>query len=312
MRVVLWLMWLLHWLPLPLLGRLGNILGYMLFFLAKTRRHIALTNLGLCFPAMSQNERYACALRHFQVYMRSVLEHGILWWASEDRLKRLIVVKSATPLETLQSRQVIYLCPHFVGLDVAGVALALLFKTPGCSIYARQSNPCMDDALRKGRSRFQPMALFSRSEGIKPILRAMRSGLPFFMCPDMDFGMKDAAFIPFFGVAAATLTAPARLAALTGADIVPVTATLLPDYRGWTVEFHPVWLNNSTQNLEDAALRMNQFIEEQVLKAPTEYLWTHRRFKTRPHGQPDPYAHSGAYASVMPAGLSSAAQTAEP
>lgn len=310
MKLLLGFMWLLHWLPLQVLGRLGKGLGFMLFVLATSRRHIALTNLGLCFPAMSHHERNALAKEHFQAYGRSVLEHGLLWWASEKRLARLMVIKAAVPSHPQQSPSTIYLCPHFVSLDVAGVALTRQF--PGCAIYARQTNAAWDRALRKGRSRFHPVALYARSDGIKPIVRAMRSGLPFFMCPDMDFGTKDAAFVPFFGVAASTLTSPARLAALTGASIVPVTATLLPSYRGWLVEFHAPWQTDPEPDIEKSALRMNQFIEEQVLKAPAEYLWTHRRFKTRPAGQPDVYAHTGAYVPVMPVGLGSAAQTAEP
>ena len=310
MRLLLGVMWLLHWLPMPVLGRLGQGLGLMLFVLAKSRRHIALTNLRLCFPVMPQAERNALAKRHFQAYGRSVVEHGLLWWASEKRLSKLIVVKSPMPLSAVESQAVIYLCPHFVSLDVAGVALARL--TSGCAIYARQSNATLDRALHKGRSRFHPVALFSRSDGIKPIVRAMRKGLPFFMCPDMDFGNKDAAFVPFFGVAAATLTAPTRLAGLTGAKIVPVTAKHLPDYRGWLVEFHPAWQHGAEPDDEKSALHMNRFIEQQVLKTPAEYLWTHRRFKTRPVGQPDVYARDGAYTTVMPAGPGSAAQTAKP
>ena len=105
-------------------------------------------------------------------------------------------------MHTIASGPTILLCPHFVGLDVAG-----------CSVYARQS--------------------------IKPIIRAMHQRLPYFMCPGMDFGAKDAVFVPFFGVPAATLTAPARLASVTGARLIPVIATTLPRYKGWKVEFHP-------------------------------------------------------------------------
>ena len=325
MRVLIGLMWVLHWLPLPVLGRIGAGAGWLVFVLAHSRRHIALTNLRLCFPEMPELNRRQLALQHFQAYLRSVLERGVLWWASEHRLRRLIVVETACSLAQVQQEPTIFLCPHFVSLDVAGVALAL--DASGCSIYSRQSSPVLDQALRKGRSRFKPTALFSRSDGIKPILRAMRNGLPFFMCPDMDFGAKNAEFIPFFGVPAATLTAPARLAAVTGARVIPVIATALPNYQGWKVEFYSPWYEFADAGIAQSAQRMNRFIEEQILKTPAEYLWTHRRFKTRPSGQPDVYARAvaepepamvkqkGALVGRLKttlAGLASAAQTVKP
>lgn len=282
MRLLLGVMWLLHWLPLPVLARIGEGIGSLLYLLVRSRRHITLTNLRLCLPHLSESERNSIAREHFQAYARSVLERGILWWASEARLRRLIVVEPRVPLDTIQSGPTILLCPHFVSLDVAGVAVML--ESPLCSIYTRQQNKVFDEALRKGRSRFRPVRLFSRGEGVKPIIRAMRDGLPFFMLPDMDFGEKDAEFVPFFGVPAATLTAPARIAAATGAKIVPVIATFLPGYKGWKVTFYPPWEDYPGDDIAAATRHMNAFIEERVLEAPSEYFWAHKRFKTRPPG----------------------------
>lgn len=288
MRLLLGVMWLLHWLPLPVLARIGEGIGSLLYLAVGSRRRITLTNLRLCLPALSEDERVAIAKKHFQAYARSVLERGILWWASETRLRRLIVVEPRVPLDTIQSGPTILLCPHFVSLDVAGVAVML--ESPLCSIYTRQQNKVFDEALRKGRSRFRPVRLFSRGEGVKPIIRAMRERLPFFMLPDMDFGEKDAEFVPFFGVPAATLTAPARIAAATGAKVIPVIATFLPDYKGWKVTFHPPWEDYPGDDIAAATRRMNAFIEERVLEAPAEYFWAHKRFKTRPPGVPSVYA----------------------
>ncbi len=287
MRLLLGVMWLLHWLPLPLLGRLGEMIGSLLFIAVPKRRHITLTNLRLCLPDLSEAERRRLARRHFQAYARSVLERGILWWASEARLRRLIVVEPEVPLAAIAAGPTILLCPHFVSLDVAGVAVAL--ETVGCSIYTRQRNEVFDAALRKGRARFHPARLFSREEGVKPILRAMREGLPFFMLPDMDFGAKDAAFVPFFGIPAATLTAPARIAAATGAQVIPVIATFLPGYCGWKVRFYPPLENFPGGDMVEATRRMNAFIEERVAEAPEQYFWAHKRFKTRPPGMPSVY-----------------------
>jgi Kdo2-lipid IVA lauroyltransferase/acyltransferase len=287
MRLLLVIMWLLHWLPLPILGRIGELIGAMLFGVVRSRRRIALTNLRLCLPHLSEGERMRIARRHFQLYARSILERGVLWWAPMARLKRLLVIEPGVPLAQIDSGPTILLCPHFVCLDVAGVAVML--ESSLCSIYTRQQNEVFDQALRKGRSRFRPVKLFSRADGVKPILRAMREGLPYFMLPDMDFGAKDAEFVPFFGMKAATLTAPARIAAATRASVIPVVATFLPDYRGWRVRFYPAWENYPGDDMVEATRRMNAFIEERVLEAPAEYFWAHKRFKTRPPGEPGVY-----------------------
>lgn len=290
MRLLLGIMWLLHWLPLPVLGRIGEAVGSLLFLLVRSRRDITLTNLRLCLPHLPEAERRRIAKQHFQAYSRSVLERGLLWWASEARLRKLIVVEPGVPMDVIKSGPTILLCPHFVCLDVAGVAVS--WDTSGCSIYSEQQNKVFDAVLRKGRSRFRPNRLFSRAEGVKPIIRAMREGLPFFMLPDMDFGFKDAEFVPFFGVPAATLTAPARIAAMTGAKVVPVISTFLPHYKGWKVRFYPPWENYPGDDIVAATRRMNAFIEERILEAPAEYFWTHKRFKTRPPGVPSVYAHN--------------------
>ena len=283
MRPLLAMMWLLHWLPLPVLGRIGEGIGSLLFLALRSRRRIALTNLRLCMPELSEAERTAMAKCHFQAYARSVLERGVLWWAPESRLKRLIRVEPAVPLDAIASGPTILLCPHFVCLDVAGVAVML--ESSLCSIYTQQRNKAFDAALRQGRSRFRPVKLFSRADGVKPIIRGMREGLPYFMLPDMDFGAKDAEFVSFFGIDAATLTAPARIAAATGAKVIPVIATFLPDYQGWKVTFYPPWDNYPGEDIAQATRRMNAFIEERVREAPAEYFWAHKRFKTRPPGE---------------------------
>ncbi|MES2324565.1 MAG: lipid A biosynthesis acyltransferase [Pseudomonadota bacterium] len=289
MRVVLGLMWLLHWLPLPLLGRFGTLVGSLLFLFLRKRRNIALVNLRLAMPELDEAARVRLARQHFQAYSRSVWERAILWWAPQARLRRLITVEPGVPLAQIAAGPTILLCPHFVCLDVAGVAVML--ETALCSIYVQQKNSAFDAVLRQGRSRFRPVQLFSRKEGVKPIIRAMRERLPYFMLPDMDFGAKDAEFVPFFGVPAATLTAPGRIAAATGAAVIPVVATFLPDYAGWRVRFYPAWDDYPGTDMAASARRMNAFIEERVREAPAEYFWTHKRFKTRPEGEPSPYVN---------------------
>lgn len=285
MRLMLGLMWLLHWLPLPILGRIGKTIGSMLFLLMRSRRMITLTNLKLCMPHLSDLERFDIARAHFQCYARSILERGILWWASPARLNRLIHIVPQVPTQQIAQHPTILLCPHFVCLEVAGVAITM--AGPACSIYTRQRNQVFDEALRKGRLRFTPDAnnLLARDAGVKPIIRAMKSGRPFLMLPDMDFGARESIFVPFFGIAAATLTAPARLATATNGQVIPVVTRFLPDYQGWQVIFYPPWENYPGTDIEAATLRMNRFIEERVKEAPAEYFWSHKRFKTRPEGE---------------------------
>ena len=162
MRLVLAFMWLMHWLPLPILGRIGEGFGSLLFRLLRSRRHITLTNLALCLPTLTEQERLAIAKQHFQVYARSVLERSILWWSSERRLRKLIQIEPAVPMDAIQSGPVILLCPHFVCLDVAGVAVML--ETSLCSIYTKQRSKVFDQALRKGRSRIARMIGLTPSE----------------------------------------------------------------------------------------------------------------------------------------------------
>jgi len=278
-------MWLLHWLPLPLLGRIGKGIGSLLFVFMRKRRHITLTNLQLCMPHLSRAERLHLARSHFQYFARSVLERSILWWATPARLSRLIQVVSSVPIQDMMNRPTIFLCPHFVCLEVAGVAITM--QSPACSIYTKQRNKIFDAALRKGRLRFTPDEnnLLSREAGVKPIIRAMKSGRAFLMLPDMDFGVRDSIFTPFFGIPAATLTSPARLVSATDGQIIPVVTRFLPNYQGWQVIFYPPWENYPGSDINAATLRMNAFIEERVLESPAEYFWSHKRFKTRPDGE---------------------------
>jgi KDO2-lipid IV(A) lauroyltransferase len=282
MRFLIALLWLLHWLPLPILGRIGNAVGWLMYYAIPKRRRIALINLRLCMPELSEAERADLVKRHFMAYSRSILERSLIWWAPLERVHSLIEVVPAVPEAAMKSGPTILFCPHFVCLDVGGVAARVM---PLSTMYAPQSNKAFDDLLRYGRERYGPVRLFTRTDGIKPIIRALREGLPYYMLPDMDFGEKDAAFVPFFGIPAATLTAMARLAGATGAKVIPVIATFLPNYKGYRVEFYPAWEDFPGDDIIAATRRMNAFIEARVREHPAEYFWTHKRFKTRPPGE---------------------------
>lgn len=286
MRLMIAVLWLLHWLPLPILGRIGNVVGYLMYYAIPKRRRIALINLRLCMPELSEAQRVAIAKRHFMDYSRSILERSLIWWASFERIHGLIEVVPAVPKALMESGPTILFCPHFVCLDVGGVAARVM---PLSTMYAPQKNKAFDDLLRYGRERYGPVRLFTRSDGIKPIIRALRENIPYYMLPDMDFGEKDAAFVPFFGIPAATLTAMGRLAGATGAKVLPLVATFLPNYKGYRVEFYPAWEDFPGDDIIAATRRMNAFIEDRIREHPAEYLWTHKRFKTRPPGEPSFY-----------------------
>jgi KDO2-lipid IV(A) lauroyltransferase len=292
-RMLLVLLRALSHLPLPLLAGLGWGVGRLLFRLARSRRRIALRNLQLCFPDMPEAERRAAAREHFGWLGRSLFERALLWYAPPDRIRRLIQVEGDIGLAEREyqatGRSTMWLCPHFVGLDVAGAAILLCQPRPGASIYQTQSNPVIDAAMKQGRLRFGDAEIFPRQDSIKPLLRAVRQGRGFFNLPDMDFGMQDAAFVPFFGIPAATLLAPSRLARMLDMVVQPVITELLPGGRGYKVHFLPPLENFPTLDAEADTARMNRFIEDQIRLRLPQYLWVHKRFKTRPPGVPSVY-----------------------
>ncbi len=283
-RAGLGLMWLLHGLPLALLSGIGSMLGSVLFLLARERRRVCLTNLSRCFPEMDETARRDLARRHFQALARSLLERAILWWSSRQRIERLVQIEGREHLEAARSAgPVILFAPHFVGLDAGWTRLTCAMDL--ASVYSNQKSAVMSQALLRGRTRFGVQRLFSRQDGIRPALAALRDGIPFYYLPDMDYGARDAIFTPFFGVPAATITGLSRLAKLAGARVVPCVTQLLPGGAGYVLRCHPAWDNYPTDDVEADTRRMNAFIEQRVREVPEQYLWTHKRFKTRPAGE---------------------------
>lgn len=286
-RLVLGLMWVLHFLPLPLLAPIGRALGALAYFAAAERRRIGLTNLRLCFPDWTEKERRRLARRHFRSFCQAILERGILWWSRKERILRLVRIEGLHHWQAVQDRPVIWLVPHFVGLDMGGSRIAAEYRA--ASMYSHQKDPILDAVLYRGRTRFVMPRLVSRQEGLRSIVRVIRDGLPFYYLPDMDFGARDSVFVPFFGVPAATITGLSRIARLTRAVVVPIVTRQLPGGRGYVVEFHPAWTDFPTDDVEADVRRMNAFIEERVREMPEQYHWLHKRFKTRPAGAESVY-----------------------
>ena len=282
-RLGLAVMWLLHFLPLALLARAGEALGILLYIFGFERRQVCLLNLARCLPELAASECLALARRHFRAVGRSLLERGILWWAPRSRIVQMVRLAGFEHLRALERQPVILLAPHFVALDVGFARLACEIDV--ASIYANQKSAVMNRMLLAGRTRFGRQRLFSRQEGVRPALAELTEGVPFYYLPDQDYGPRDALFVPFFGVPAATITGLSRLARLAGARVVPCITRMLPGGEGYELTCYPAWKDFPTEDVAADTRRMNAFVKERVREMPEQYFWTHKRFKTRPAGE---------------------------
>ena len=284
-RLFVALLWLLHWLPLWLLARLGEALGIVLYAFVWPRRHVVMTNLRRCFPAWPEAQRRRIARAHFRLVGRSLLERGLLWWAPRARLEKCIRLVGAEHVQAQldAGRPVILMAPHFVGLDMGGTRVTMAFDI--VSIYARQRNAVIDRWLHHGRSRFGDQLLLPRHESIRGTVRAMKSGRPLYYLPDMDHGRKESIFVPFFSIPTATITGVPRFAKMTGAAVLTCTTRALPGRAGYEVEIGPPWANFPSADVNADVARMNAEIERHVRAMPEQYYWVHKRFKTRPEGE---------------------------
>ena len=274
-------LWLLHWLPLPVLRAIGGLLGRLLYAVGRERRKVALINLRLCFPEKSEAEREQIARDHFIAFSRAVIDRTLGWWASRERLERIIRITGVEHLNDPEGRPVIMLSPHFVGLDAGATRISMFVR--GCSVYSNQKNPVFNKLLYDGRIRFTDAVLLSRQDGMRKIIKAMKDGYKFYYLPDMDFGPKESIFVPFFGVQAATIPGVSRLARLTGARVVACITRQVAD--GYETVIMPPLENFPGASVEADTAFINRFIESQVLNMPEQYFWLHKRFKTRPAGE---------------------------
>jgi Kdo2-lipid IVA lauroyltransferase/acyltransferase len=288
MRALLAAMWLARMLPPRALAALGDALGGLAFRLISERRKVTRINLAKCFPWMPVAERERLARAHFRAWSRSFLDHALLWWSPREHIERLVRIEGLEHLKALDGAPAILFVPHFVGLDAGFARLAC--EVDMVSMYAQQKNPLLAARLLAGRMRFGRQELVSRQEGIRAVLGAMRDGRPLYYLPDMDYGPLGALFVPFFGVAAATMPGLSRLARLAGAKVLPCVTHMLPGGAGYVVSIESPWSDFPGEDAGADTLRMNQYIERKVLEAPEQYFWMHKRFKTRPEGEARFYA----------------------
>lgn len=265
---------------------LARLLGDLGWALVASRRRVTLANLRACFPELDEAARRRLGRQVFRNLTRATIDHSVLWKGSRADIERLVRVEGLERLKDPHNRPLILVVPHFVGLDAGAVLVTL--NASCVSIYARQSNPVWDRWLEFGRSRFLPQQLIPRrGADLRGVVRAMKSGLPFFYLPDIDPGPTNGIFVPFMGVSTATLPMVSRLARMMGARVAMGVTEQTTD--GYVLHVEPLWEDFPGPSVEHDTERMNLEIERWVRRLPDQYLWTHRRFKTRPQGAPSIY-----------------------
>ncbi len=281
MRLVLFILWCLRWLPPAWVMALGNGVGGLLFHWG--RKRVTLINLKACFPEKSDDERERIGRGVFRNLARSTLELSRLWYAPLDvALANVKLVDRHFMDEWAGKVPVIVLAPHFVGLDIGGARFSREYPR-AFSMYSEQKNKVFDQALRRARKRYSDATLITRQQGLRPVLKALKEKKPFYYLPDMDFGAKDAVFVDFFGIKTATVTAMSRLCGITGAKVIPLVTGQTES--GYEARFYPAWENFPSGDVETDARRVNAFLEERIREIPDQYFWVHKRFKTRPPGE---------------------------
>ena len=277
---------LLGYLPLRWLRALGAGLGWLLYRVVVSRRHVLLTNLRVCFPERTDLEREAMARESFVRFAQAWLDRGWLWHRSEACIQARVQLTGEVS-SLLTPQPTVLFAPHFVGLDVGWTALTLQLPLRFTTIFTPQSNATVDAWVAKGRVRFGQVRLFSREDGVKPIVSALRDNEVLYLLPDMNFGANESIFVPFYGEPAATVPSLSRFAKLGRARVMPVTTRMTP--TGYEVVVHPAWPDFPTNDVTADTALMNQRLETLINTMPTQYFWVHKRFKTRPPGAPDLY-----------------------
>ncbi|MEZ5644508.1 MAG: lipid A biosynthesis acyltransferase [Burkholderiaceae bacterium] len=285
-RAGLLFMRLLSGLPLSWVRGAGWLLGHLLHLVAGRRREIARTNWRLCFPDQSPEQVRQAVRSHFVLFAQAWLDRSWLWEGSAETVRRRL--RLTGDLACLEGRApTVLFAPHFVGMDAGWIALTVHLQRRFCGIYAAQLNADVDRWMARGRQRFGDPQIVARRQGLKPLVAALRSGLPLYLLPDMDHGPKDSVFVPFFGLQTATLTSLSRFARLGGAQVVPVVSRLTP--TGYEVTVLSPWRDYPTRDAEADTSRMNRELEAMIRAFPEQYYWVHKRFKTRPPGEPSVY-----------------------
>jgi KDO2-lipid IV(A) lauroyltransferase len=276
----------LAWLPLGWIRALGWAVGWLLYGVIASRRKVVRTNLTLCFPELSSQQIQALVPKVFINFSKAWFDRSWLWHAPLAVVARRLSVVGAVH-ELQGTAPTIILGPHFMGMDACGCAVMMLIPRKYTSIYTDQSNKVVDAWMLRGRRRFGVSRLFGRIEGVREIAQSLKAGEPLYLLPDMDFGSDGTFFVPFFGIPTSTVPSLSRFARLGGAKVVPAI-TRLTD-TGYEVQIMPAWDNFPTKDAVADTARMNAELETYIRAMPEQYYWVHKRFKTRPPGEPGFY-----------------------
>ena len=266
---------------------IGRALGRIMYRLARRRRHIARINLQLCLPAQTEAERRQVLRKHFEALGMGALETAMSWWMPDHRLEPLCRIEGLENLQhaLAQGRGVILLTAHFTTLEIGGRLLAM--HAPFHVLFREHKNRLFHAVMRNAREINYEKAI-PRGD-MRAMLRSLRDNHPVWYAPDQNYGREHSIFVPFFGVPAATITATARIAQLSNAPVVPLFQALRSDGRGYLIRLDPALRHFPGSDIEAATRRVNGIIEDLIRRAPAQYLWTHRRFKTRPPGESSVY-----------------------
>jgi len=275
-------------LPYGLVARFGDGLGWLLYQVPSRRKRIVHINLKLCFPEWSDEHRNEVAQKHFRHAIRSYIERSVQWFGSARKLEKLIQLDSAIDLTDPDLPPTLFLGFHFVGIEAGSIFLNYSLKRQCGSLYQPMSNLELEDVAKAARGRFGA-DMASRADSARVVLRWLRERKPVMLGADMDYGARNSTFVPFFGVPTCTLTAVGRLAKVGRAQVVPFIGEVLPNYKGYRLKVFKPWDHYPTGDDDADARRMNAFLEEQIPLIPEQYYWVHKRFKTRPPGEPSVY-----------------------
>ncbi|MCC6076969.1 lipid A biosynthesis lauroyl acyltransferase [Pseudomonas sp. GCM10022188] len=283
------LLWLVVQLPYAWLLGLGRGLGALMLMGARSRRQIAARNLELCFPELSAAERARLLRDNFASNGIAFFEMAMSWWWPRARLARLAHIEGLEHLQAAQrdGQGVILMSLHFTTLEIGAALLGQRHTIDG--MYREHDNPLFDYIQRRGRERHNLDATAIEREDVRAMLKVLRAGRAIWYAPDQDYGRKQSIFVPLFGVPAATVTATTKFARLGKARVVPFTQQRLADGSGYRLVVHPPLEDFPGDSEEADCLRINQWIEQVVRDCPEQYLWAHRRFKTRPEGEASLY-----------------------
>jgi len=282
------LMWLLTRLPYALQMRAGQLIGRLAYHLARRRRRIAEVNIRLCFPDLDTHRQAALVRAHFLSLGQGMVETALCWWGRESQLRHRFLLIGEHHLEAALQRGngVILLSAHFTTLELGGRLLAL--RQAFHVLYRQHRNRLFESVMRRSRARRFRSAI--ARDDTRALLNRLKDNQAVWYAPDQNHGGPQSLFAPFFGVQASTLTSTSRLAKISSAAVVPFFQTRLPGNHGYLLVICPALADFPGDDPQADAARVNHLIETVVREMPEQYLWVHRRFKTRPPGEHDPYS----------------------